>query len=239
MYNLSEEQINFIENDLQRRGISMTELRENLLDHICCIIENEMTEANDFKEFYVTQLRKFYKKELQEIQNETKILLTHKNYYSMKKTMMISGLVSSLGFIFGGILKFFHLPGAAIFLILGFASFALFFLPLAIWLKTTEKPSAIGTMKLYLALAVGIAAVLGTLFKIMHWPGATFLMNGSFIAFVFIFIPFYFITGVRDSETKQKVTVNTVLFIGAAGILFSLVNLSGSRKFNQTFVQTD
>jgi hypothetical protein len=40
-----------------------------------------------------TTVKKFYKKELREIEEETISLLTYKNYYEMKKTMMVSGIV--------------------------------------------------------------------------------------------------------------------------------------------------
>ena len=239
MLQLSDEQIAFIEEDLERRGIEMKELRLNLLDHICCIMEQEMKVGDDFKSFYHLTLKKFYKKELKEIEKETKLLIKHKYYYTMKKSINISGMISSLGFITGGILKYFHLPGAGLMLIIAFASFALFFLPLAIWIKSTDKPNFSNRFQLVLGLLVAVAAVLGTLFKIMHWPWANIMMNGSFLIFVFIFIPVYFFIGIREKDRRQSVIINTALCIGAAGILFSLVNLSGSRKYNHSIVQTD
>ena len=52
MIQLSEQQVEFILNDIRRNGIEMEELQQNLLDHICCVIENEMPYNSNFEEFY-------------------------------------------------------------------------------------------------------------------------------------------------------------------------------------------
>ncbi|MFN5182834.1 MAG: hypothetical protein ACK5D5_07390 [Bacteroidota bacterium] len=239
MYELNENQVRFIEEDLLRRGIEMNSLREGILDHVCCMIENEMKDQDDFMLFYESTIKKFYKKELSEIERETKMLLTYKNYYTMKKTMKISGLISSIGFILGGLLKFLHLPGASVMLIFGFGSFALFFLPMMILLKFNEQKNYLNKVTMLLGLVAGSGSVLGTLFKIMHWPYANIMMNSSFVIFISLFIPIYFFSGIRDKEKKLNVIVNTVLFISVAGILFSMYNLTGSRNFNASNIQAD
>jgi hypothetical protein len=48
-----------------------------------------MSPENDFdEEVYRKVLPRFFKKELREIQEETDLLLTFKNYYAMKKVMI-------------------------------------------------------------------------------------------------------------------------------------------------------
>ncbi len=97
------EQIAYILNDIRSKGIEMEDLQANLLDHICCIIEKNIGENDDFEAFYSATIKTFYKKELHEIEEETKFLLTFKNYYTMKKAMMISGTLSAAG-IYNGFL---------------------------------------------------------------------------------------------------------------------------------------
>jgi len=92
MYTLSEQQIDFILNDIKSRGVVMEDLQLNLLDHICCIVENELNLDDDFDQFYQDIIPRFFKKELKEIEEETILLLTFKNYYTMKKIMLISGI---------------------------------------------------------------------------------------------------------------------------------------------------
>ena len=112
MYKVSDQQIEYILNDIRRNGVDTEDLQLNLLDHICCIIEQELDENGDFEQFYFALIKKFYKKELKEIEEETQSLLTYKNYYAMKKTMIISGVTSVSLLTMGIILKFLYQPRA-------------------------------------------------------------------------------------------------------------------------------
>ena len=80
MYQLSEKQIDFILDDIKKRGIQIESLQQNLLDHVCCILENEMNAEDDFEKLYSNTIQKFYKKELFEIEQETNDLLTFKTF---------------------------------------------------------------------------------------------------------------------------------------------------------------
>src|SRR5687768_11016721 len=104
MYQLSEEQIAFISRDIKSRGLEMESLQEDLLDHVCCIIEQNLEANGNFEAFYLQTIRTFYKTELKEIEEETLFLLTHENYYAMKYIMISSGgfsaIVLSLGIVF-------------------------------------------------------------------------------------------------------------------------------------------
>jgi hypothetical protein len=91
MIQLSHEQVAFILEDLKANGIDSEELRLSLLDHICCMIEEEMAPEQDFVHFYKKVMPRFFKRDLREIQEETNLLLTFKHYYAMKKVMLISG----------------------------------------------------------------------------------------------------------------------------------------------------
>jgi hypothetical protein len=224
MYILSEQQIDFILNDIKSRGVVMEDLQLNLLDHICCIVENELNLDDDFDQFYQDIIPRFFKKELKEIEEETILLLTFKNYYTMKKIMLISGIFSVTTFLIGSFLKFMHLPGASVLLFLGIMTLSLLFLPLMFALKikdvntTREKVVAgIGTLS-------GMLVSISILFKVMHWPFANMLGGCALFVFVFIFIPLYFFSGVRNPETKLNTIVSSILFVGASGLLFTLIN---------------
>ena len=117
MYELSKDQVDFILEDVRRNGIKTEELQLSLLDHICCVIENEMSPDKNFDDYYRSVLPRFFKKELKEIQEETDLLLTFKHYYAMKKVMLRSGMFSAIIFVLGSILKIMHLPGANVVLL--------------------------------------------------------------------------------------------------------------------------
>ena len=101
MYCLSDKQIDFILRDIRARGVEMESLQQDLLDHVCCIIEQNLEASGDFEGFYFTVIQTFYKQELREIEEETLFLLTNKNYYAMKKIMLLSGIFSVFVLSFG------------------------------------------------------------------------------------------------------------------------------------------
>ncbi len=78
MYTISDQQIDFILDDLHCRGIRTEDLQHNLLDHMCILIEEGLEEGGDFKAFYSTAIRSFYRDELSELEEETHFLSTVK-----------------------------------------------------------------------------------------------------------------------------------------------------------------
>ncbi|HVU54497.1 MAG TPA: hypothetical protein VHD83_05550 [Puia sp.] len=75
MYQLDDQEIDFILTDLRQRGIETESMRMNLLDHICILIENTLQEDGDFPQFYATTIRSFYKEELRELEDEAHLLM--------------------------------------------------------------------------------------------------------------------------------------------------------------------
>src|SRR4051812_28569791 len=98
MYKVSDDQVDFILGEIRRHGVEIEDLQFNLLDHMCCIIENEMSETDDFDTFFDALLPRFFRSNLREVQEETTLLLTFKHFYAMKKTINISGALS-VGFL--------------------------------------------------------------------------------------------------------------------------------------------
>jgi len=223
MYTLSDQQITFILDDIRRNGVELEDLQSNLLDHICCIIEENLEENGDFEHFYSTTVKKFYKKELREIEEETISLLTYKNYYEMKKTMMVSGIVSVSLLSIGIILKFLHMPGASVGIVLGIGILSLLFLPLLFLLKIKEKSETKDKVLIGLGALSAILLSMGILFKIMFWPGANMMAMISMMLLLIVFLPVYFFTGIRNPETKVNTTISSLLIITGCGLFLTLV----------------
>lgn len=223
MYLITDQQIDFISNDIRTRGIATASLQHGLLDHICCVIEQELEPGGDFETHYQSVIRRFYQAELKEIEEETAFLLTNKNYYTMKKTMIASGALS-VGLLTAGIvLKFLHLPGAAALLVLGIFLLSFIFLPLTFALRVGEKQE-----KSQKAISVigGVCAMLislGVLFKIMHWPGANMMCMVSLILMLSVFIPLYFFWGFRNPATKVNTIVTTVMMFAGCALVLTLI----------------
>lgn len=234
MHKFSDEELDFILFDIQSKGVVLEDLQNNLLDHICCIIEEEKPDEVDFHVFYRSILPRFFSKELKEIQDETEKLLTFKNYYAMKRTLKLSGFISIGLLLLAATLKTFHLPGAGITYVLGGVFFSLFFLPLMILFNfkndQTKSEKWVNSLGFFLA----IFACMGVLFKVMHWPFANIMMISSITLFIFVFIPLYFFTGNRDPEKRFSKIMTTVLMTACAGMLYSLFNLGFSKTMNES-----
>ncbi|MDG5490924.1 hypothetical protein [Psychroserpens sp. SPM9] len=89
---LSDQQIEFIDNNLKLYGVTSDALREDLLDHICTFIETN--ESQDFDCLYQEALQKFggYAN-FQNLQRET-----HLQQHA-KQIVMINKLKFSAGFV--------------------------------------------------------------------------------------------------------------------------------------------
>lgn len=234
MYRISDQQIDYILNDISARGVEMESLQQNLLDHICCVIENNLEENGDFESFYQKTVKTFYKDALWEIEEETLQLLTYKNYYTMKKIMIYSGTFSVFGFIAGSIFKMMHWPGASAILLLAMITISFVFLPLLFVLKSREVSTVKDKMMIAVGTIFGILFSLSSLFKIMHWPGANIMWFIALGLLLFVFIPLYFFSGIRNPDAKVNTIITTIILIAAGGMLFALTNVKSSSHVNRS-----
>lgn len=239
MYVLKDEHISFILEDIRRNGIESEELQLDLLDHICCVIETEMLPDKNFDEFYRSIIPRFYKRELKEIQEETQLLLTFKNYYAMKKVMIISGAFSAFTFTIGSLFKIMHWPGAALLLQAGIVFFCFLFLPILSILKVKEQKQRKDKLLIGIATIFAIVICLATLFKVMHWPFATMLWSSSLGILFFLFLPIFFFGGIRNPETKTNTIISSILILTAGGLLFILTNLRASHVTEEAVFNSD
>lgn len=222
MYALSTDQIEFVRLDIQAQGIESEGLQQDLLDHICCVIEHELTDGGDFEMFYKQRVKHFYKWELKEIQEETTALLAFKNYYVVKKIMLVSGGVLTALLVLALVLKFLHLPGASIALLLGVTLLNFVFLPLLFALKIKENRNFREKAMTGLITLCGMLFNLGLIFKVQHWPGANMLFVAGFVTLLLVFLPVYYFTGIRQPETSVNTIVSSVILLSIASLVLIL-----------------
>src|ERR1041385_2073043 len=125
---LTAAQIAFIRQDIQQKGITMNDLSDSLLDHLCCAIENDT--GTDFYEAYSKALHAFGNEGLKKIQQQTILLTILKTEVTMKKTMYVMGYIAVCLISTGLLFKVQQWTGAAIMLTLGIALLNLAFLPM-------------------------------------------------------------------------------------------------------------
>jgi hypothetical protein len=225
MAELSLEQVKFIEKDIQKRGLKNDSLISDLVDHVCCILEDELNEDTKFEDLYPTIINRFFKKDLLEVEEETNLLLTFKNYYAMRNTMIRSGMSALILLVIGIIFKTLHLPGTAIILILATVLITFVFLPIFFVFNTKnsnpQKKMVIGFGALF-----GILFVLAALFRVLHWPGAILLWRSSLLVVTFLFLPAYLFGSIRNEENKTNVIITSLMILIMSGILWGMTIVS-------------
>lgn len=59
MASIGDKQIDFIESHLKKNGITRTDLRNDLIDHICCCIQERMNFGTDFQSAFTATIENF------------------------------------------------------------------------------------------------------------------------------------------------------------------------------------
>ena len=231
MPDLSIDNVNRIIHDVRNQEITYSHLADELIDYICCDVENEMTEGVDFMEAYRRVSQKIGKRRLKEIQEET-LYAVDTRYRQMKNTMKISGIAGTVMLGFATLFKIMHWPGAGIMMTLGTLMLAFIFMPTALGVLWKETHN---TKKVFLfisAFLAGIFILLGILFKVQHWPGAGILILLSVLISVLFFIPSMLVSLLRDPENKAKRPVYVIgassLILYLTGFMFKIMHWPGA-----------
>lgn len=236
MLSLTEEQIAFIENDIRVRGITSPDLSIDLLDHICCLIENELDEYRNFETVYQQILLLFGEKGLKEIQAETNRLLTFKHYYFMNATMKISGYVSSLMILIGSFFKFQHWPGANVLILVGVFFLATLFLPLLFILKFKSTDESNRSIVLsIIGFISSLLVCVGILFRILHWPGARMTIVLGCCLLLLGYLPIYILSIYKNTTNKINATATIILIIAGVGLFITESGTGLSKTTSDSF----
>ena len=225
MPDLSLHHIDQITRDIVKQEITFSHLVHDLIDHICCDVENEMQKGLNFSEAYRNVKMKMGSRRLKEIQEETLYLVDNK-YRIMKNTMKIAGVAGTIMFGFAASFKIQHWPGASILMTLGALILVFVFLPSALSVLWKETHSRKRLFLFISAFLSGSCFIIGTLFKIQHWSGAGFILILGALSGILLFIPALLVNRMNDQETKAKRPVyilgvaGSVLFV--AGMLFKI-----------------
>lgn len=123
---LKNSQIEFIELDLRKRGISFEDLREDLVDHICCEVEQLMDEGLTFMDAYHRAILPFRRRGLPALNEESTSVLNAitmiRSYLSLTARNILKYKVFSAINILG-----LSLGMAACFIILQYVNYELSF----------------------------------------------------------------------------------------------------------------
>lgn len=189
MITLTDQQLDFLEQEIVKRGIRHPDLGGQLLDHFACGIEAEMNTGLGFHEAYYKVYLQVCPSGLEEIDRSWTLVILHQKYSLMKKFVFLLGFAAAFVFGTGYIFKNMHWPTADIQIMVGALVFTFGFLPLYFVLKY-QSDKSLGQSKPLINYVGNLLLVMALCFawpyKQFHWPAANevFLVGQLLLAFV-------------------------------------------------------
>ena len=222
MAELTDKELKILSKEIDKQGLTYTQLQKELLDHLCCDIEAKMDEGIEFLKAFEEVSLRLENNRIQKIQEET-LLLINQKYRMMKKFMYILGTIAPSLLIVGAFFRLQHWPGAAVLITLGTFLLAAIYLPVfaMVSIRDTRKKGKKVNKALYITgVITGFIFLTGILFKIMHWPGAGVALTFSVLLTVAVFIPILVTQAIKDKE-NQVHNFSMLIFI----LAFMAVNI--------------
>ncbi len=172
---LADEQIKRIEERLAEASLSNNSLSIDILDHLCCMIEERMDLGWDYLRAEKEVFSEMGVLQIQAIEQETKLLTQNK--LVMKKRTKIIGLVALVLMTIGFIMKQLHVMGAGVTWGVGVLTavfgFALFLLLDRFKYDKSSKEKAIS----FVGFLGASSFMLGTGFKLLRQPGSHYMIG--------------------------------------------------------------
>lgn len=198
---ITAEQETIIQKFVDEQSIRPPELRDDLIDHLCCVVESGLRRGKSFEQLLDEAVDEVAPDGLREIQRKTIFLLNSKRIILMKKLMYSTGLIGSISLTAGATFKLLHLPYGGLLFTIGALLLFLMYFPL--WAFDRYKVAISKTISVRLKFWFGFASALligsSVMFKILHLQGAPLLLALGSLLFAFGFLPFFFFTMYKSS----------------------------------------
>lgn len=180
MGSLSSSRLDEIRDYLERHGLTYELLQTEMLDHICCDIEQYMDEGLEFEVALEKVKSEIPKNQFKQLQSETMESIGQKTKLTVVLTYgSFSMLVLATAF------KMMHFPGAGQLLIASFAGLAITLIS-GVLSNPLIKEKGRGRVALF-ALTLSVILFLTSLcFQLLHLPGGSFLRVVSVISSIAI-----------------------------------------------------
>ena len=191
---ITEDQEQVIIDDVESSKIRNQSLKEDLIDHLCCMTEIQMDKGSSFEDALKVAMIQTAPNGLNEIEKETIFLLNYSKIIFMKRLTYLSGYLFSVTWIAGALFKILHLPGAATLLAVGGIGLAFIFFPLLIInrYKSIAREVLSERLKWIFGGVSLLLLLLSISMKFLHLMGAGLFLGISFLVFGFGFLPFFF-----------------------------------------------
>ena len=206
MKRLTDEHIDFIVSEINASRIESRELKEDLVDHFSCIIEDNMKQGNTFEESYKKAYQSICPNGLNEIYQESIFLLSSKRIKIMKKLLFASGFLVVFLQLTGIVFKIQHWPAGGLILLAAAATLIFVFLPLIfLYFYKSEYSKYLSYKMKYIFGYLGLALLFtGSIMKLLHLPGSGWTLLISLAVLNFGFLPILFYRSYKGSEIKTN-----------------------------------
>jgi hypothetical protein len=193
---LTADQVEVVKRAVESSGIEIETLKDDVLDHLCCVIESELKEAREFDELLGKAIKQFAPQGLKQIESETVYLLNANKILAMKRIMFSVGFIGAFALTMGTTFKWLHWPGGDELFMIGFLTLTLLYAPL-VAIDSYKVPIS-RALSHKLRITIGLLSVLsigvGALLKVSGLFGGDFLLFGGSVVFAIGFLPFHFFT---------------------------------------------
>jgi hypothetical protein len=154
----------------------------------------------------------------------------------MKNKIYYLGLIATTLVSLGCLYKIMHWPFANIMFAAGMVILAIFFLPLAV--RSSYKAEPDKKMKtLYILVAIVFAIdFIGSLFKVMHWPGANMLILISLPLPFVVLLPYFLISHRDDKEIDYRNFMAILFFFAYFAAISALLSLGVQKNVINSFI---
>jgi len=193
---LTDQQIDFVAGEIKNRGISVPDLADSLLDHLCCVIEAEMELGLNFQDAWQKAYLKVCPDDLEEVNREVQQIIIHHKHHTMKKFVFMLGFLSAFLFTVGYFFKILHWPTANLNMIIGSSLFTLGFLPMYFYMlykMDQDKGVSQSKHRHLLNFALALTICIGIPYKILDLPGSIIIFLGNALIFSLVFLPRVFL----------------------------------------------
>ncbi|MDL2313097.1 hypothetical protein LJC68_09500, partial [Bacteroidales bacterium OttesenSCG-928-B11] len=167
-----------------------TALKEDLLDHFCCVIESEMGKGKDFEEAYQLACHRIAPDGMDELGKEALFLMGKTSKKRLSTLLRFSGFTALTGVVITVIMKSLHLPFGQIALLITAGITLFLFLPS---LLTHLINNANKSKWIYIVGFAGFFLLSAAIvFLISHWPNGMVLLSAAILLIYAAVFPLFF-----------------------------------------------
>jgi hypothetical protein len=240
MNKLTDKQVDYIFDQVNKSLIDSKELKEDLIDHFCCIIEDNMQRGKSFEESYNSAYQIICPNGLNEIYQESIFLLSSKRIKIMKKLLFVTGFIATFILMTGIFFKILHWPAGGWILLVAAAVLIFVLLPLVLLhFYKTEYSKFVSYKMKYILGYLGLALLLsGAILKFFRLPGSGWALLLSVVVLNFGYLPILFYrsykgSGIKDqtdnhSSIKKYILGLTGLALLLTGVVLKILHLPGA-----------